>query len=117
MAVSAILTDSPPQIHPTAVIDPKANIGAGVVIGPYCIVGPTVTIGADTVLENNTTIQGRTTIGRGNRLGPFAVLGLTAQHLHDSGQGCRLEIGDRNVIREFVTIHLGTELGGGVTRV
>jgi UDP-N-acetylglucosamine acyltransferase len=117
MAVSASLTDAPPQVHPTAVVDRAASLGANVVIGPYCIIGPGVSIGADTVLENNTTIQGKTTIGRGNRIGPFAVLGLPAQHLHDSGKGCRLEIGDRNTIREFVTIHVGTELGGALTRL
>lgn len=106
-----------PRIHPSAVIDRRADLAADVAVGPWCVVGPHVTIGPGTKLHNNVTIMGRTTIGSDNEVYPNAVLGAAPQDKKFKGEPTRLTIGDGNVIREAVTLHLGTELGGGVTRV
>jgi len=105
------------EIHPTAIVHPKARLGPGVKIGPYCIIGEHVAIGARTILENNVTLQGRLDLGEDNHLAPYATLGLPPQHLKYRGEPTRVEIGDRNIFREYVTVHLGTVPGGGVTRI
>lgn len=105
------------QVHPQAVVDPAARLGEGVVVGPWCLVGPDVEIGAGTVLEHSTTVVGHTRIGRNNRIGPFVAIGMTPQHLGYKGEPTRTEIGDGNTLREFVTIHRGTPIGGGVTHI
>jgi len=104
-----------PRIHPTAIVEEGALLGAGVEIGPYSLVGPNVTLGARTILANNVTIGGKTRIGEDNRIGPYSVIGLGAQHLRDTGEGAEVVIGHRNTIREFVTIHAGTVVGGRIT--
>lgn len=105
-------------IHPTAIVDPDAILGEGVTVGPYCVIGPEVTIGAGTTLMSHVTIVGATTLGTSCTVHPFAVLGAPAQDFkHKEGDPVALEIGDRVVIREHVTMHMGTKVAGGVTRV
>jgi len=86
-------------------------------VGPYCVIGPRVVIGDDTYLHNGVTIQGRTIIGRENVVFPYAVLGAPPQDLKYGGSETELRIGDSNTIREYVTMNVGTEPGGGVTSV
>ncbi|CAN5313596.1 acyl-ACP--UDP-N-acetylglucosamine O-acyltransferase [soil metagenome] len=105
------------HIHPTAIVDPKASLGEGVVVGPYCTIGPDATLGDRTRLISHVVIDGRTTLGADCTVHPFAVLGGPPQHLAHKGEPTVLEIGDRNVIREHVTMHTGTVAGGGVTRI
>jgi UDP-N-acetylglucosamine acyltransferase len=105
------------MIHPKAVIAPSAELGAEVEIGPYSVVGPRVQIGTGTRIGAHVVIDGVTTIGRGNVIVGQASLGGPPQDLSYDGESTRLEIGDRNTIREFVTINRGTVKGGGVTRV
>ena len=105
------------MIHSTAIISDGAVIGDGVTIGPYCVIGPKVRIGDATRIDNGVTIIGNTTIGRENLIFPYAVIGAPPQDLKYAGGDTRVVIGDRNTIREFVTINVGTEKGGGVTRV
>jgi UDP-N-acetylglucosamine acyltransferase len=105
------------SIHPTAVVDAGAKLDHDVTVGPYCVVGDGVTIGSGTTLQNHVIVQGPTTIGRHNIVYPFAVLGADPQDLKYKGTPTKLLIGDYNRIREHATIHRGTELGGGATRV
>ena len=105
------------MIHPAAIIDPAARIGANVEIGPYSIIGPDVEVGDDTEIGPHVVIKGHTRIGRENRIFQFCSLGEMPQDKKYSGEPTRLEIGDRNTIREFCTFNLGTVQGGGVTSV
>lgn len=105
------------EIHPTAIVDPKAELGSGVRIGPYCIVGADVKLGDNVVLHSHVVIAGRTTIGPRNEIYPFASLGQPPQDLKYRGEPSTLEIGSDNMIREYVTMNTGTEGGGMVTRV
>jgi UDP-N-acetylglucosamine acyltransferase len=95
------------QIHPTAVVDPRAELGQGVVIGPWCLVEAGAIIGNDCRLEARAVVKGRTTLGCNNEIGEGAVLGGKAQHLHEQLPGGTLTIGSHNRIRENVTIHRG----------
>ncbi len=104
-------------IHETAFVDASAGIGSDVEIGPFCIIGPHVTLGDGTLLRNNVTILESTRLGAGNEVYPFAVLGGAPQDLKFDGEQSWVEIGDRNVIREYVTINRGTTHGGGKTIV
>ena len=106
-----------PTIHPTSVIHPDARLDPSVEVGPFCNVGPHVTIGAGTRLISHVAVMGRTTIGQGNTIFPMAVLGADPQDLKFHGEDSELVIGDRNEVRESVTIHKGTENGGNVTRI
>jgi UDP-N-acetylglucosamine acyltransferase len=105
------------MIHPAAIVDPAARIGANVEIGPYSIIGPDVEIGDDTEIGPHVVIKGHTRIGRENRIFQFCSLGEMPQDKKYAGEPTRLEIGDRNTIREFCTFNLGTVQGGGVTSV
>jgi UDP-N-acetylglucosamine acyltransferase len=105
------------MIHPTAIIDPSAKIGNNVSIGAYTIIGADVEIGDDTWIGPHVVIEGPTKIGKQNRIWQFASLGAAPQDKKFHGERSRLEIGDRNVIREFVTFNRGTEDGIGVTRI
>ncbi len=102
---------TPTQIHPTAIVDPSARIGAGVVIGPYAFVGAGVQLGDDTVLHHHATVEGNTTLGRANEVFPFACVGLKTQDLKYKGGHPGTRIGDRNVFREFCTVHAATNDG------
>ena len=104
-------------VHHTAVIDPDAEIHPSARIGPYCVIGAGVVVGANCVLHNHVTIEGPTRLGEDNVVYPFAVLGAEPQDLKFKGSATELVVGDRNRIREHVTIHRGTEAGGGKTVV
>lgn len=107
----------PQQIHNTSIISPKAQIADDVQIGPYCVIGDNVTIARGTRLISNVVIEGRTTIGEDCVIYPFVSLGLPPQDLKYKGQDTALVIGNRNVIRENVTIHRASVSGDGVTEV
>lgn len=105
------------KISPHALIDPKARLAEDVEVGPFCVIGPDVTIDAGCRLYNNVTIMGNVSIGPGNVIHTNAVIGSPPQDRKYAGAATRIQIGTRNIIREAVTIHLGTERGGGVTRI
>jgi len=105
------------KIHPTAVIAPGAELGAEVTVGPYSVIGPHVKIGDGTVIGPQVVIDGVTTIGRENRFLGQANIGGAPQDLSYEDEPTQLWIGDRNTVREFVTINRGTIKGGGVTRL
>jgi len=102
-------------IHPTAVIDPGAEIADDASVGPYTVIGPGVVVGAGTEIGPHVVINGPTRIGRENRIFQFASIGEAPQDKKYAGEPTRLEIGDRNTIREFVTINRGTVQDEGVT--
>jgi UDP-N-acetylglucosamine acyltransferase len=104
-------------IHPTAIVHPDSTIEDGAIIGPYCVVGPKVSVGAGTILHNHVVIDSNTVLGRENEVFPFSVIGADPQDKKFHGELTTCVVGDRNKIREHVTIHRGTETGGGVTRV
>jgi len=104
-------------VHPTALVDPAAGIAATAEIGPYCIVGAQVEIGAGTRLMANVYLEGPTTIGEDNVFYPYSTVGVAPQDLKYKGEASATRIGRRNRIREFVTIHRGTEGGGMLTRI
>jgi UDP-N-acetylglucosamine acyltransferase len=104
-------------IHPQAIIDPGAKLGKEVHIGPYSVIGPAVEIRDRTWIGPHVVINGPTTIGQDNRIYQFCSIGDAPQHLGYRGAPTRLQIGDRNVIREYCTINRGTVEGHGVTRV
>ena len=104
-------------IHPTALIDPTAEIDAGAEIGPYCIIGAEVHIGARTRLMANNYVEGPTWIGEDNLFFPYSTAGVASQDLKYKGERAETRIGHRNRIREFVTIHRGTQGGGLVTAI
>jgi UDP-N-acetylglucosamine acyltransferase len=104
-------------VHPTAMIDPAASIHASADIGPYCIVGPEVEIGARTRLMAHLYIEGPTTIGEDNLFFPYSSIGVASQDLKYHGERAFTRIGNRNKIREFVTIHRGTAGGGLETTI
>lgn len=105
------------MIHPTAIIQPEARIDEGVEIGPYAVIGEHVSIGSGTKVGPHAVIEGWTEIGKDNQIFQFASVGAEPQDLKFHGEKSYLRIGDRNRIREFVTIHRGTEDGGGETVV
>ena len=105
------------MIHPTAIVDSGARIGANVEIGPYSIIGPNVEIGDGTKIGPHVIIKGHTRIGRENHIFQFSSLGEAPQDKKYAGEPTRLEIGDRNTIREFCTFNLGTIQDAGVTRI
>lgn len=105
------------NIHPTSVVDPKAEIASTAIVGPYCVVGPEVRLGEAVELLSHVAVSGHTTIGDGTRIFPFASIGHRPQDLKYRGEPSTLEIGKNNQIREHVTMNPGTEGGGMVTRV
>jgi UDP-N-acetylglucosamine acyltransferase len=105
------------KIHATAIVDAGAELADGVEIGPFCTVGPNVRLDEGVVLRSHVVISGHTSIGRESQVFPFASLGEPPQDVKYKGEPVRLEIGARNMIREQVTIHPGTAVGGGTTRV
>lgn len=105
------------RIHPTAVIDPRAELHPSVRVGAYCVIGPEVFIDEDCELYSHVVIESHTRIGKRNRIYPFASLGAAPQDKKYQGEATFLEIGDDNCIREFVTFNRGTVQDGGVTRL
>ena len=105
------------NIHPTAIVDPSAKIHASCKVGPYCVIGTAVEVGENCEFVSHVAVEGPTKIGARNRFFPFSSIGLAPQDLSYDGEPTRLEIGDDNDIREFVTINRGTVKGGGLTKV
>jgi UDP-N-acetylglucosamine acyltransferase len=105
------------RVHPTAIVDARAEIDGDVQIGPYCVIGAGVRIGKGCRVHSHAVISGRTTLGEGNVVFPFASIGDTPQDLKYKGEPSELLIGNRNTIREYVSLNPGTTGGGMVTRV
>ena len=105
------------RIHPSAIVASGAQIPASCSIGPYCTVGPNVVLGEECELISHVVLDGHLTLGRGNRIFPFASVGVAPQDLKYAGEPTRCVLGDNNTIRESVTISRGTAGGGGVTRL
>lgn len=106
----------PTNIHPTAVVSPKARLGYDCFVGPYSIIGDEVELGDGVRLESHCVIDGRTSIGDGTHIFPFVSIGLASQDLKYKGEASETRIGKRNKIREFVTVHRGTAGGGMLTQ-
>jgi len=104
-------------VHPSAVVDPSARLGEGVAIGPFTMIGAGVSIGDGTTIGPHCSIHGPTRIGRDNRIVGHAAIGGDPQDKKYGGERVELEIGDRNLVREFVTLNRGTGDGGGITRI
>lgn len=104
-------------VHETAVVHSDAKLGDDCYIGPFCTVGGEVSLGAAVRLDSHVVVDGKTSIGSGTHVFPFVSIGLGPQDLKYAGEPTETVIGERNVIREFVTIHRGTVGGGGVTRI
>ena len=105
------------RIHPTALVDRQAVLAADVSVGPYAVIGPHVSLGAGSSVGAHCVIEGHTRIGQDNRIFQFASIGAAPQDMKYRGEPTRLEIGDRNTFREFVTVNTGTVQDSGVTRV
>ena len=105
------------KAHPTAIIDSKAKIACSVTVGAYSVIGPGVELGEDCEVLSHVVLGGPTRMGKGNRIFPYASIGLQPQDLKYGGEPTGLEVGDENIFREFVTVHRGTAEGGGVTRI
>ena len=100
------------EVHPTAMVDPHAQLGERVKVGPYATIGPNVKIGIGTTVGQGAIIDGHTTIGENCQIFPYALIGMKTQDLkYQEGSVSYVEIGDRTVIREFATVHLGTKDG------
>ena len=104
-------------IHPTAVVHPDARVPESCNIGPFCTVGAGVEMGEHCELVSHVVLEGPTRLGSHNKIYPFSAVGIGPQDLSYRGEPTRLEIGDRNMIREYVTIHRGTVKGGQLTKI
>ena len=111
------MAGSTARIHPTAIVDARAELAEDVEVGPYSIIGPDVRIGAGTRIASHVVIDGKTTIGARNRIFPFNSLGGEPQDKKYRGEPTELVIGDDNLIREYCTFNTGTVQGGGITRL
>ncbi len=105
------------NVHPTAIIDLRAKVPASCSVGPYCVIGADVELGEDCSLQSHVAIQGPAKIGAANSFFPFCAIGMAPQDVTYKGEPTRLQIGDHNEIREFVTVNRGTVKGGGLTRL
>ncbi|MDX1608640.1 MAG: acyl-ACP--UDP-N-acetylglucosamine O-acyltransferase [Halofilum sp. (in: g-proteobacteria)] len=105
------------MIHEQAIVDPETDIADDVEIGPFCVIGPGVEIGQGTRIGSHVVVRGPTRIGRENRIFSFAAIGEAPQDMKYADEPTRLELGDRNTIREYATMNRGTVGGGGVTRI
>ena len=105
------------MIHPSSIVDPGARIADSAEIGPFCVIGPDVQIGARTQVMANVVMEGPLEIGEDNIFYPYSTVGLAPQDLKYHGERSSTRIGNRNRIREFVTIHRGTEVGGMITSI
>ncbi|MGA2072189.1 MAG: acyl-ACP--UDP-N-acetylglucosamine O-acyltransferase [Terriglobia bacterium] len=105
------------KAHPTAIIHPNAKLACSVTVGPYSLIGENVELGEDCEVRSHCVLEGNTRFGKGNRIFPWACVGLAPQDLKYHGESTQVEIGDGNTLREFITIHRATEAGDGVTRI
>jgi UDP-N-acetylglucosamine acyltransferase len=103
------------KAHPTAVIHPKARLACSVTVGPYTVIGEDVELGEDCEVMSHVVLTGPSKFGRGNRIFPYASVGQDPQDVKYSGERTFLEVGDGNILREFISIHRGTAADGGVT--
>ena len=104
-------------IHPSAIVDPHAELDSTVSVGPYTVIGPHVKIGANTSVGAHCVIEGHTTLGSGNQIFQFNSLGAVPQDKKYAGEPCELIIGNNNTVREFCTFNIGSPGGGAVTRI
>ncbi|MCM2337918.1 MAG: acyl-ACP--UDP-N-acetylglucosamine O-acyltransferase [Lysobacter sp.] len=109
--------DTAPRIHPSAVVEPGARLGAGVQVGAFCYIGDEVVVGDGTIFGPHCSVHGPTSIGRDNRFVGHCAIGGEPQDKKFKGERVELVIGDRNTFREFCTVNRGTGTGGGITRV
>ncbi|MGH9358855.1 MAG: acyl-ACP--UDP-N-acetylglucosamine O-acyltransferase [Terriglobia bacterium] len=105
------------RAHPTAIVDPQAKLACSVAVGPYSVIGKDVELGEDCEVMSHVVIHGPTRVGRGNRFFPYASIGFDPQDVKYNGEQTHLEVGAENTFREFVTVHRGTNGGGGTTRI
>jgi len=105
------------KIHPSSIVDPKAELAEDVEVGPFCTIGPQVKIGAGTRLISHNVIDGDTVIGTGNTLYPFASLGLPCQHKRNKASDTKLVVGNDNIFREHFTAHTGSDVDQKITRI
>jgi len=105
------------MIHPTAIVDPGAELGKDVTVGPYAVIGPKVTIGDGCSVGSHAVVESHVRMGKGNRIHSFASVGAIPQDLKYRGEETWVEMGDGNIVREFVTVNRGTAGGGGVTSI
>jgi UDP-N-acetylglucosamine acyltransferase len=105
------------KAHPTAIVHPNAKLACSVTVGPYSLIGENVELGENCEVMSHCVLEGKTRMGRGNRIFPYASIGLAPQDLKYRGEPTWVEIGDDNTLREFITIHRGTEEGDRVTRI
>ncbi len=105
------------HIHPTAIIEPGAQLGEGVSIGPYSIVGANVVLGDNTKVESHVVLNGHTELGRNNHIYPYAAIGGAPQSIAYKGEPTRVVIGDNNIFRENVTVNRGTQADEGITSI
>jgi UDP-N-acetylglucosamine acyltransferase len=105
------------KAHPTAVIHPEAKLASSVSVGAFAVIGEGVELGDDCEVMSHAVVQGATRMGRGNRIFPFAAIGFDPQDMKYHGEPTRLEAGDGNTFREYITVHRGTAEGEGVTRI
>ncbi|HEY6351279.1 MAG TPA: acyl-ACP--UDP-N-acetylglucosamine O-acyltransferase [Candidatus Angelobacter sp.] len=105
------------MIHPSSIIDPSAKLPSSCILGPYCVIGPDVELGEHCELVSHVIIDGPAKIGSHNRFFPFCAIGTEPQDVTYAGEKTRLQVGDHNVVREYVTINRGTSKGGGVTTI
>jgi UDP-N-acetylglucosamine acyltransferase len=104
-------------IHPTAIVEAGASIGEDCYVGPYSTIGPNVVLEDGVRLESHVVVEGKTSIGKETKIFPFVSIGMAPQDLKYSGEPTSVAIGERNMIREFVTVHRGTSGGGGTTQI
>lgn len=105
------------NIHPTAIVDRGAKVADSCTVGPYCVIGAGVELGERCRLISHVAMEGPTKIGSDNTFFPYCAIGMAPQDISYRGEPTRLEIGDHNEIREYVTLNRGTVKGGGVTRI
>ena len=105
------------NIHPTAIVHPKAELASDVEVGPYAFIGEHVKIGRGTRILHHASVEGHTTLGENNEVGSFSVLGGKPQDLKYRNEPTQLVIGDRNTFREYITLNCGTVTGGGITKI
>jgi UDP-N-acetylglucosamine acyltransferase len=105
------------KAHPTAVIHPKARLASSVAVGPYSVIGQDVELGEDCEVMSHVVLTGPAKFGQGNRIFPYASVGQDPQDVKYNGERTFLEVGDGNTLREFISIHRGTAVDGGVTRI
>ena len=105
------------RVHPSAIVDSRAEMDSDVEIGPYCVIGAAVKIGKGTRIHSHAVVEGRTTLGEGNVVFPFATVGTAPQDLKYRGEPSELVVGNHNTIREYASLNPGTSGGGMVTRV